>query len=517
MTRNVSLLVLLAAIALFTLAFLRVIAIFLIPLLLAAMFVVIFGPMYRWLYERLWQRAHLSSLITTLTIFLGVLVPGGFLLVGAANEGVAIISRLDTDQIDTQLSELRTRLDLKWPFSADDLYAVESTIKTLINQSESGYAGEGYKGAVARALTKARSLKRQVANLDVDETAYEELDSLIKHLEYLSTLTPADQEFLATLERAQGSYSRFKIAAAGGIFRSGLKDILDPGNERLGEWRSQALRMGRTWLINGIDDIAGTILWTIVGLVVMIIAIYFFFVDGPRMLDTVLALAPVNEAYGRHLVEDFESMSRAVVLATVLAALAQGVVAFFGFWLFGVGSVFILSVLTAFMAMIPFVGATAVWIPVALWIGFVDGDLGRGIGFALYGTFGISLIDNLIKPYVLHGQRNLHPLVAVISILGGIEALGPIGLFIGPLVVTFLHTLLVILRTEMDGTTAEADADAKARKKLQPGGAKGESAAFTEQEIPATQDQESSTEATQEDMESGGKDTPEVNVQYRPN
>ena len=59
------------------------------------------------------------------------------------------------------------------------------------------------------------------------------------------------------------------------------------------------------------------------------------------------------------------------------------------------------------------------------------------------------MADNFIKPYILHGQSNLHPLVALLSVLGGVTALGPIGLLIGPMVVVFLQTLLKILQREL--------------------------------------------------------------------
>src|SRR5206468_9315129 len=71
------------------------------------------------------------------------------------------------------------------------------------------------------------------------------------------------------------------------------------------------------------------------------------------------------------------------------------------------------------------------------------------IGLAVYGTLVISMVDNIIKPLVLHGQSKLHPLLALLSVLGGIQALGPIGIIVGPMVVVFLQTLLKIVQREL--------------------------------------------------------------------
>jgi len=68
---------------------------------------------------------------------------------------------------------------------------------------------------------------------------------------------------------------------------------------------------------------------------------------------------------------------------------------------------------------------------------------------AAYGAGIVSLADNVIKPMVLHGQSNLHPLLALLSVLGGVQALGPIGVLVGPMVVVFLQTLLNILQREL--------------------------------------------------------------------
>jgi predicted PurR-regulated permease PerM len=44
----------------------------------------------------------------------------------------------------------------------------------------------------------------------------------------------------------------------------------------------------------------------------------------------------------------------------------------------------------------------------------------------------------------------LHPLFALLSVLGGVTALGPIGIFVGPIAVAFLQAALTMLQTELD-------------------------------------------------------------------
>jgi hypothetical protein len=68
---------------------------------------------------------------------------------------------------------------------------------------------------------------------------------------------------------------------------------------------------------------------------------------------------------------------------------------------------------------------------------------------ALWGMIAVASVDNIVKAYVLHGQSQLHPLLALLSVLGGVQALGPIGLVVGPISVVLLQTLLSILQREL--------------------------------------------------------------------
>ncbi len=188
----------------------------------------------------------------------------------------------------------------------------------------------------------------------------------------------------------------------------------------------------------------------ILGLIVMLVSLYFFLLDGPQMIESVMHLSPLDNRYEEQLVAQFGEVSRSVVLATVAAAITQGLLGGLGYYLAGLKPVFLLMVLTMLLAMIPFVGAISVWLPCSLWLFFVEDRYTPAILLAIWGAGVVSTIDNVIKPLILHGRSNLHPLLALLSVLGGVKALGPIGIFVGPMVVAFLQTLLKMVQTELE-------------------------------------------------------------------
>src|SRR5690606_978349 len=149
------------------------------------------------------------------------------------------------------------------------------------------------------------------------------------------------------------------------------------------------------------------------------------------------------------------ALGRAVGVAARLAAIVQGLLAGSGYFRGGVDSVFLLTMLTMVLALVPFVGAAAVWVPVGLWLLLVQQRFGAGIFLLIYGMVVVSMSDNVIKPIVLHGRSRLHPLLALLSVLGGVKALGPIGILVGPMVVSFLQAVMTMLNRELDRMGSE--------------------------------------------------------------
>jgi predicted PurR-regulated permease PerM len=211
----------------------------------------------------------------------------------------------------------------------------------------------------------------------------------------------------------------------------------------------------------------------LVGLAIMVISLYYFLADGPAMIRTVMQLSPLDEHYEQELLERFGQVSRAVVLATLLSAVIQGALAGIGYY-FALppdAPIFLLTAITMVTAMVPFVGAAAVWIFVCVWVYLYgeqvidgvathEGDPMTAIILGVYCTIVVSGIDNVIKPLVLHGQSKLHPLLALLSILGGVQVLGPVGILVGPMLVSFLQALLDMLRKELE-SFGEVEGSAK--------------------------------------------------------
>ena len=140
-----------------------------------------------------------------------------------------------------------------------------------------------------------------------------------------------------------------------------------------------------------------------------------------------------------------------MVIGIVLTALAQGMLAGLGYAVAGMDSPVFLAAITTLIAMVPF-GTPFAWGSVAVWL-FAQGDIVAALGLAAWGTFVISWVDNIIRPMVISGKTHIPFLLVMFGVLGGLNAFGMVGLFLGPVI---LAVLVAVWREWLEGEKAEA-------------------------------------------------------------
>ncbi len=205
-------------------------------------------------------------------------------------------------------------------------------------------------------------------------------------------------------------------------------------------------------------DLVGRLLSTmvllLVGLTIYVIALYYFLADGPDLIAAAEKLIPVHVDYQRDLLNEFAKAVRSVVLATFMAAIAQGLATTVVLELFGFGHLFAILILSTIFSLIPLAGAWIVWAPFAIGL-FASGHWIQGLVLTSYGVIVVGMLDNVVRAYVLNSDTKLHPLLALVSVLGGIQTLGLWGVFIGPIVASCLYALVRIFNTELFALSRE--------------------------------------------------------------
>jgi predicted PurR-regulated permease PerM len=181
----------------------------------------------------------------------------------------------------------------------------------------------------------------------------------------------------------------------------------------------------------------------------MLIAFFFFLVDGGRLVAWLEAHVPLRPGQFRALTEDFRKTSVSVLLATIGTAAIQAAVATIGYVIARAPSPLFLGLVTFFLSLIPAVGAAMVVLLIALLLA-ATGHVLAGVFLAAWGLAVVALVDNVARPYLLKGGLALHGALLFFALIGAIAAFGAIGLVLGPLVLTFLVTVLKLYRGEVD-------------------------------------------------------------------
>ena len=193
-----------------------------------------------------------------------------------------------------------------------------------------------------------------------------------------------------------------------------------------------------------------------IGLFLLAVALYYFFLDGHRWRERVVRLVPLPPADTSMFFERFHRVSVAVLVGNLGTALAQAAAATLGYFIFGAPVPLIWGAATLFAALIPLVGPALVWLPVAIVVGVGHGWL-RGGGLALYGLLIVSTVDNVVRPLLTKRGLQLHPLLVFVAVFGGMLAFGFSGLFVGPLVIALMVTVLDVYERHRDLPSGASD------------------------------------------------------------
>ena len=198
-------------------------------------------------------------------------------------------------------------------------------------------------------------------------------------------------------------------------------------------------------VVGHVTNIAKNLFSFLLDCLIMSFSLFFLFRDGEGMYQTLRDLIPMEPEHKDEIFLRFYETVSAVVQGMIANAVAQGVLAWIGFWVLGIEFSFFLASAAALMSMQPLGGSAVVWLPCALYLGFA-GSWAKGIGLMVYGTLIISGVDNIIKPLIIGGRTRLPTLFLFFGILGGLQAYGFLGVFLGPVVLATIMAFVNIYK-----------------------------------------------------------------------
>ena len=259
--------------------------------------------------------------------------------------------------------------------------------------------------------------------------AYRLLNAAVSEGRYVDLVAQIQASFLGGLwMRAAGLLGEFSID---------LSDLL----LRATSWLSDQI-------VGHAASLARNVLGTVVSFLLMLVALFFFFRDGDAMAARLRELLPMDPEHKDAVFARFYATLTAAVQSMLVTAAAQGLLAGLGYWVIGglTLSVF-LGFVTGLASFLPLAGPALVWGGTGIYLLLTE-HTGRAIGVLLWGALVVSTADNWIKPIFIGGRAGLPTFPLLLSILGGLQVYGFLGVFLGPVVLAILIAFVDIYREQ---------------------------------------------------------------------
>ena len=236
-----------------------------------------------------------------------------------------------------------------------------------------------------------------------------------------------------------------------------LSSLIGEGNMPTSDQLMESIKKIGKVLAENLSVRLTNIISVAINFLFMIFTIFFLFTDGPRFLTKLKDYLPFNEEQKTRLATQMKDMIVSTVYGGVAVAVIQGFLGGIAFFVMGIDSPVLWGIAMSVMSFVPLLGTLAIWGPTSAYL-IIQGDYMHGVGLILFGTFVISMVDNILKPLIIGSRTKMPTIVIFFSVLGGIKAFGIIGLIMGPLIMAvFVSVFEIFVHIEDEVPTNRKD------------------------------------------------------------
>ncbi|MFO7708214.1 MAG: AI-2E family transporter [Desulfobacterales bacterium] len=217
-------------------------------------------------------------------------------------------------------------------------------------------------------------------------------------------------------------------------------DRLLPYKETIFQKAGELVGRLSSYLINSLSSVTVMTAQIIFLLFIFFYTMFFFLVDGERILNKILYYLPLKPCDQQRMLEKFTSVTRATMKGVAVIGILQGALTGAAFAVLGIPSAVFWGTVAGVTSLIPGIGTAIVWLPAGI-ILLMGASYGKGIGLLLFGALVISSIDTFLRPRLVGKDTRMHELLILFGTLGGILMFGPAGIIIGPILAALLVTV----------------------------------------------------------------------------
>ncbi|WP_343700511.1 AI-2E family transporter [Chitinophaga sp.] len=298
----------------------------------------------------------------------------------------------------------------------------------------------GFLGAVTLYVLSRRAMFRLV---EVRKWRKNWAAALIMVLSFLIILLPISM--LVNMLTAKVTYAiTHSSELIKGIEAMNARLQESMGIDLMSDARLQKLQ---EYITNVLPGFVGATFNTLTAVAIMYFILYFMLVNAREMEEALYEYIPLKDENVELLGKEMKNMVISNAIGIPLIALIQGVVSLIGYLIFGVPEAVFWFVVTSFTAMLPIIGAAAVYVPMGIYM-LSAGETWQGIAVLAYGFGVVGTSDNLFRMMLARKIGDVHPLITIFGVIIGVSLFGFIGLIFGPLLISLFIVLIRIYSNE---------------------------------------------------------------------
>lgn len=191
-----------------------------------------------------------------------------------------------------------------------------------------------------------------------------------------------------------------------------------------------------------VADITGLVF----GFVLMLFVLFFLLRDHKKIIENMHWIIPLSRSQEEELLNEASTVARSAVLGSFLTAIAQGAAGGIAMAIVGLPGLF-WGTMMAFASFIPAIGCALIWVPASLYL-VLTGDWPWALFLTLWGVIVVGSIDNILRPILMQGSSSMSTLLIFLSLIGGLQLFGLIGLIYGPIIFALTHVLIRLYTIE---------------------------------------------------------------------
>lgn len=221
------------------------------------------------------------------------------------------------------------------------------------------------------------------------------------------------------------------------------------------------VRKAPAWIAEHGASVIGGIAGLVIALFLVLLSAYFFYVEGEAIVAEAAALSPLPARYNVQFAENFKGVIDATFRGQVITSLTQGLFIGIGLAIAGIPGAILWGAVATVLSLLPVVGSAVVWIPAALYL-YIAASIGDrtysgAVFLTVWGVVVIPIIEHVVRPWAMKGKMQLPAIPLLVSVLGGMEAFGFVGLVVGPLVFSLLMSIIDIYKRSFRIPASEGD------------------------------------------------------------